>query len=184
VASFFLIFPSRWQSASTHSFSTCFISNYHLYPFDDSSSRLYTILTMPLCFLLSGFPILFYSLPPRFWLGRRELTGEPGAQKKNNLLAERVDIVTPWVILIRRQRTLYCISTGLFIGLGPTHFSMRYMPIATPCYCPYGTIWDATQKNKRPICSAIALFELETTEKKKKEEGGGLHGRTATLSYS
>jgi len=42
-----------------------------------------------------------------------------------------------------------------------------------PCYCPYGTIWDATQK-KRPIFSAIALFELETTEKKKKKEEGSM----------
>lgn len=66
-----------------------------VYPFDDSSSRLYlyTILTMPLALPPLWFPRLVLFVTSTLLVGR-EVTGEPGAPKKNNLLAERVDIVT------------------------------------------------------------------------------------------
>jgi len=125
----FLIFPSRWQSASHTFFSTCFISNFHLYPFDDSSSRLYLYTTLTMLFPSSSLVSPFCSICylDGFGWGDESLPENRGP-KKNNLLAERVDIVTPWVILIRRQRTLYCISTGLVIGLGPTIFLCATRP--------------------------------------------------------
>lgn len=65
------------------------------------------------------------------------------------------------------------ISALVFVGLGPTNFSTRYMPMATPATAR--TVPSGTQpKKKRPIFSAIALFELETTEKKKKKEEGSM----------